>query len=127
LAIKLVVGQLASLPLDYILASLETAHPSTDSFYQYLYLVSWKLISAPAKHLLLSMAQLPASGGNWEDLRRVSGLSRNDLAAAIEELVTQSLLQATGLEEKIYCIHLLTHHFALGQASQMGEAGGTTP
>jgi hypothetical protein len=118
LAIKLVVGQLVSLPLDHILAALATAQPDTDPFYEYLYRVSWDLVSAPAQHLLCSLTQLPASGGTWEDLSAASGLTGNDLASAIEQLTIHSLLQATGFEEKIYSMHALTHHFALNKAAQ---------
>jgi hypothetical protein len=126
LAIKLVVGQLVSLPLDHILANLRTAQPDTDSFYQYLYRVSWDLISAPAQHVLLHITQLPASGGTWEDLSAASGLSGNALASAIEELTTHSLLQVTGFEDKTYTIHALTHHFVLSQAAQKTEAEETS-
>ena len=121
LAIKLVVGQLVSLPLSRILAALETAQPGTDPFYQYLYRLSWDLISAPAQRLLLRMVQLPTYSGTWEDLSAVSGLSGDDLASAIEELATHSLLQAVGFE-KTYSLHPLTHHFAVSQAAHKPEA-----
>jgi hypothetical protein len=118
LAIKLVVGQLVSLPLSRILAALKTAQPDTDAFYQHLYRFSWDLISGPAQELLRRMAELPAGGGTWEDLSAVSGLSGNDLASAIETLITHSLLQAVGFEEKTYSLHPLTYHFAISQAAQ---------
>jgi len=118
LAIKLVVGQLMSLPLSRILAALQTVQPDTDAFYQYLYRISWDLVSAPAQHLLLQMARLPASGGTWEDLSVISGLSGNDLDSAIETLAGHSLLQASGFEDKIYGLHPLTYHFAVSQAAQ---------
>jgi hypothetical protein len=117
LAIKLVVGQLVSLPLSRALAALQTVQPGTDSFYRYLYRVSWDLISAPAQHLLLRMARLPTSGGTWEDLSAISGLSGKDLASAIETLSGHSLLQASGFEEKTYTLHPLTYHFAVSQAA----------
>jgi hypothetical protein len=118
LAIRLVVGQLVSLPLDRVLTQLETAQPDTDSFYQYLYGISWDLVSGPAQHLLLEMVQLPANGGSWEDLAGLTGLSGNDLASALQELVTHSLVQVSGFEEKTYCLHPLTYHFAVSQAAQ---------
>jgi hypothetical protein len=118
LAIKLVVGQLVSLPLSRILVALQTAQPDTDAFYQYLYRVSWDLISAPAQHLLLRLAQLPAGCGTWEDLAAISNLPGDDLASAIEALTAHSLLQASGFEEKIYSLHPLTYHFAVRRASQ---------
>ena len=118
LAIKLVLGQLMSLPLSRILAALKTAQPGTDAFYQYLYRVSWDLLSAPAQHLLRRMAELPACGGTWEDLSAISGLSGDDLASAIETLTSHCLLQASGFEEKSYGLHPLTYHFAISQAAQ---------
>jgi hypothetical protein len=118
LAIKLVVGQLVSLPLSRILAALQTAQPGPDSFYQYLYRVSWDLVSTPAQHLLRRMAQLQAGGGTWDDLCVISGLSGDDLASAIESLTSHSLLQASGFEEKTYSLHPLTYHFAISQAAQ---------
>jgi len=123
LAIKLIVGHLVSLPLDHVLAALETAQPDTDSFYQYLYRVSWDLVSAPAQHLLRCMARLPAGEGTWEALSATSGLSGNDLASAIEALTTHSLLQASGFEEKTYSLHPLTYHFAASQAAQQTKVG----
>ena len=120
LAIKLVVGQLVSLPLSRILAALETAQPGAESFYQYLYRVSWELLSAPAKLLLMRMVKLPSSGGPWQDLSAVSGLSAEDLASAIEDLTTHSLLQAVGFE-KTYSLHPLTRHFAASQVAREAE------
>jgi hypothetical protein len=120
LAIKLVVGQLVSLPLSRILASLKTAQPGTESFYQYLYSVSWELISAPAQHLLRRMAELQAGGGTWEDLLAISGLLGDDLNSAIEELVSHSLVQAVGFE-KTYSLHPLTYHFAVSRAAHKSE------
>ncbi len=117
LALKLVVGQLVSLPLSRVLADLKTVQPGIDPFYQYLYRRSWDLLSAPARHLLLHMALLPASGGEWEDLSALTGLSDAELASAITELIACSLLQAGGLE-KTYTIHPLTHHFISNQAAQ---------
>lgn len=127
LAIKLIVGQLVSLPLDQVLAALETAQPDTDAFYQYFYRVSWDLLSAPAQYLLRCMAGLPEGEGTWEDLSVTSGLSGNDLAAAIETLTTRSLLQARGFEEKTYCLHPLTYHFAASQVAQMTETEERAP
>lgn len=117
LAIKLVVGQLVSLPLSRILTGLKATQPGSDAFYEYLYRVSWDLVSASAQHLLLYMAQLPAGGCTWEELSASSGLSRDELAAAIESLTTHSLVQASGFEEKIYNFHPLTYHFAISQTA----------
>ena len=118
LAIKLVVGQLVSLPLSQVLTALETAQPSTGLFYEYLYRASWDLLSVPARRLLTHAALLPGSSGTWEDLLAISALPGADLAVAIAELTARSLLQAGGLEEKTYTIHPLTRHFVMSQAAQ---------
>jgi hypothetical protein len=122
LAIRLVVGQLISLPLSHILSALESAQPGTDPFYQYLFGVSWALLSEPAQHLLTRIALLSASGGTWEELSAIGSLSSGELASAIAELTTHSLLQAVGLDEKIYTIHPLTHHFVASKAAQQTRA-----
>jgi hypothetical protein len=117
LAIRLVVGQLVTLPLSQILSALQTAQPETDEFYQYLYSISWQLVSAPGKRLLRCMVRLPAGQGTWDELSAASGLSGDELAGAIETLTTHSLLQVSGFEEKTYCLHPLTYHFASSQVT----------
>ncbi len=116
LALRLVVGHLASLPLDRILEALEAAQPGTQAFYQYLYAISWDLISTAAQELLLRIAELPAGGESWDHLSAASGLPDDDLMACIGELVTHSLLQAVGFETKRYSLHPLTRNFVLSQA-----------
>ncbi|MBN1247371.1 MAG: hypothetical protein JXC32_06915 [Anaerolineae bacterium] len=118
LAIKLVMGQLKSLPLSRILTDLKTVQPGTETFYRYLYRLSWDLISMPARHLLVQMVRLPASGGTWEDLAAIVDMPSSDLSAVIEALVDHSLVQVSGFEEKIYSLHPLTYHFASRLAAQ---------
>jgi hypothetical protein len=126
LAIKLVVGQLVSLPLDHVLAAVETAQAGMDPLYQYLYRVSWDVISEPSRQLLLRMARLLVSTGTWEDLAAASGLSRSELASAIEDLTAHSLLLASGFEVKTYSLHPLTYYFATSLATHENEAEETT-
>jgi hypothetical protein len=66
------------------------------------------------------MAELPAGEGTWQDLSAISGLTGDDLNAAIEELTTHSLVQAVGFE-KTYSLHPLTHHFAASRAAKESE------
>lgn len=128
LAIRLVVGQLVSLPLSRILAALEADQPGADPFYEYLYRVSWDLVSAPARHLLRRMAEVQVCEAIWEDLVAISGLDEDDLNSAIEELAAHSLIQAAGFE-KVYSLHPLTQRFALSQTAQsaMGATSGPVP
>jgi hypothetical protein len=118
MAIKLVVGQLASLPLGRVLNGLKNVQNGSGRLYEYLYGTAWALLSASAQHLLQQMALLPNDGGTWEQLSAMASLSDEQLASAIVELTMHSLVQVAGLEEKYYCLHPLTHHFVLRQAAR---------
>ena len=115
LALKLVVGLLASLPLDRVLARLQLREPRVDPLYQFLYRPSWELLTDSGKQLLRTMAMLPVTGGDWEELAAASGLDGAELEAAVQDLIVHSLLQASGLAERNYSIHRLTHQFVLSQ------------
>jgi tetratricopeptide (TPR) repeat protein len=110
-----VAGLLVSLPLDRVLARLQPAEQRTDPFYQFLYRPSWELLTGSAKHLLRTMAMLPVTGATWEDLAAASGLDISELEAAVQDLIARSLLQTSGLTERVYSVHRLTHQFVLGQ------------
>lgn len=122
LALKLVVGQAAHLPLRRVLDALRETWPARDSteseFYGYLYQQSWSMLSPTAQELLLTMPVLPLTGGTWEDLRELSGLGTSDLDQAIAQLVRLSLLNAAGWPEKVYSIHRLTHTFLMSEVMQ---------
>lgn len=120
LAIKLVVGQLAQWPLDQVLADLLTTGRGADQFYRYLYSYSWQRLSPPARELLLNMPHLATTGGDWADLRAISGLDDETLGRAAGELITCSLLNVGGGVEKTYSIHRLTHHFLLSKSKEGG-------
>jgi tetratricopeptide (TPR) repeat protein len=115
LALKLVVGLLASLPLDRVLARLQESGYHADPFYRFLYRPSWELLTDSGRHLLRTMALLPVIGGAWEELVAASGSDAADLEAAVQDLVAHSLLQASGLADRRYSIHRLTHQFVLSQ------------
>jgi hypothetical protein len=115
LALKLVVGQLAALPLDRVLSGLEAAQPRTDAFYDYLFGTSWNLLSPLACKLLRHLASLPVEGATWQDLSAGSGLPDEALVTAVAELASYSLLQSAGLVEKVYTLHPLTRHFVARQ------------
>ena|GEM_PF-912758 len=115
LAIKLVAGQLAHLPLPQVLADLEGAATggSADQFYRYIFDYSWQHLSPPAQQLLLNMPHLATTGGDWDDLQAVGGLDDETLRRAVGELTACSLLNAGGGADKVYTIHRLTYHFLL--------------
>ena len=117
LALKLVVGQLTSLPLREVVQRLKQAHKSRDraeyELYHYLYWQSWQLLSEPAREVMLTMPVLPQRGVDWETLLQASGLSRAQVRDALPELINLSLLNAGGWPDKLYSIHQLTHTFLM--------------
>jgi hypothetical protein len=117
LALKLVVGQLTSLPLSEVIQRLKQARKSSEraeyELYHYLYWQSWRLLSEPAREVMLTMPVLPQRGASWELLLQASGLSRPQLSDAVNELINHSLLNAGGWPDKFYSIHQLTHTFLM--------------
>lgn len=117
LALKLVVGQLTSLPLSEVIQRLKHARKSSEraeyELYHYLYWQSWRLLSEPAREVMLTMPVLPQRGTTWELLLQASGLSRPQLSDAVNELLNYSLLNAGGWPDKFYSIHQLTHTFLM--------------
>jgi hypothetical protein len=123
LAIKLVVGQARSLPLERALSRLRGARGKrAGELYRFIYQQSWGLLSDAARQVLLSMPALAASGGYWENLLAVSEMPEDDLERAVEELVEMSLLHVgrapspapgRAAEEKQYTIHQLTYTFIM--------------
>ncbi len=116
LAIKLVVGQARSLPLDRVLARLrEAAGRQYEDLYRFIYWRSWEMLSEDARRVLLAMPALAPSGAYWENLQAATGLPDQRLDAAIERLVEMSLLQVGGGSETRYTIHQLTYTFILSE------------
>jgi hypothetical protein len=115
LAIKLVIGQLAFLPLEQVLTDLAAVRPGTHDFYRFLFRYSWERLSGPAQHLLVHMPLLDARGATWDDLAVVSGVALNgDFRDALGELVNMSLLNAGYAQDRLlYSIHRLTEYFIL--------------
>jgi hypothetical protein len=112
LAIKLVVGQTRSLPLDSALHRLRGARDRrSEDLYWFIYRQSWKLLSSAARQVLLTLPSTSDSGGRWEDLLATSGLPENKLERAVQELASMSLLNVGGVEKKRYAIHQLTYTF----------------
>jgi hypothetical protein len=112
LAIKLVVGQARSLPLDRALHRLRGARGwRSEDLYRFIYRQSWALLSPAARGVLLALPSLPGSGGRWEDLLVAAGLSEDNLEQALQELAGMSLLNVGGVEKKWYTIHQLTYTF----------------
>jgi hypothetical protein len=125
LAIKLVVGQARSLPLNRALHRLREARGRrSEELYRFIYQRSWELLSPAARRVLVALASLPASGGCWEDLLAVAGLPEERLDRAVQELAGMSLLNVGGAERKWYDIHQLTRTFLTSGVLQRWTLGG---
>jgi hypothetical protein len=122
LAIKLVIGQLASLPLAQVLADLTAARPDVYDFYQFIFCYSWQNLSEPAQDLLLYMPMFDARGVMWEDLAAVNGGDENGACRrALTELVNASLVNAGYAAGRlIYSLHRLTEYFILSDLVKRG-------
>lgn len=112
-AIKLIVSLTHSLSLSNILSNfpLGRSQPIEKMFHD-IYWKAWNALSAPARTLLEAMPLVAMSGAQYEQLQVVSELSEADLSAAIEELVSRSLLEVRGTPfDRRYGIHRLTETF----------------
>jgi len=113
LAIKLVVGLTAVLPLPQILQELTTAHTAqVEGMYRHIYWQTWRILSENAKILLEMMPMAAGVGVQPAQMEAMSELTAEQLWPAIAELVNRSLLEPRGtVWERRYGIHRLTESF----------------
>lgn len=116
LALKLVAGQTAFLPLSQVLDNLKAARGKNISeLYTYIYWQGWEMLTDPARQTLLIMPL--AQEGDLKHLLVLSRLEPNELHDALQQLATLSLVQVEGdLENRRYSIHRLTETFLLNEA-----------
>ncbi|MEM7112003.1 MAG: NB-ARC domain-containing protein [Chloroflexota bacterium] len=113
LALKLVAGLAAVLPLPAILADFITVETnSTADLYRYIYRRAYHALTPEGSRLLRIMPLAAGDGMPLEQMAAISQLSKTDLWAAIRELVRHSLLEPSGSTwERTYRIHRLTQSF----------------
>lgn len=113
LALKLVVGQAAFLPLAQILSNLQQAlGKRVDALYTYIYWQAWQLLSPDERQLLLTLPLAP--NGTFSQVRLSSGLDEDTLQGALARLIELSLVQVGGdLAEPRYSLHRLTETFLM--------------
>jgi hypothetical protein len=116
LALKLVVGQLASLPLSTVINRLQQAQgKSIEELYTFIYWDVWQLLEPAAQQALLVMPLVEE--GALEQLLVLSRLDSDQLNRALEQLINLSLVQVGGdLDNRRYSIHRLTETFLLNEA-----------
>lgn len=113
LAIKLIVGLAAVLPLSHILADLKAAHlTEIEQMYRHIYWQAWHNLSANAQALLEMMPLASEIGLKPEQMQVMWNIEQPTLWAAITELVNRSLLEVRGTTwERRYGLHRLTESF----------------
>lgn len=113
LAIKLVVGLTAVIPLPQILQELTTAHTAqVEGMYRHIYWQTWRILTENAKILLEMMPMAAGVGVQPAQMQAMSDLTEDQLWPAIAELVNRSLLEPRGtVWERRYGIHRLTESF----------------
>jgi hypothetical protein len=113
MALKLVIGQAASLPLHRVLENLVPAVKGTPAgiVLQQIYRHSWKLLLPGARQVLFAMERFSPSGTTYEDLQRATELGSKELDSALQQLVTHSLAVYDPAPIDKYRIHRLTYIF----------------
>ncbi|MCB0213076.1 MAG: hypothetical protein KDJ52_27280 [Anaerolineae bacterium] len=116
LALKLVAGQTAFLPLSQVLDNLKEARgKNITELYTYIYWQDWDMLADTAQQTLLVMPL--AQEGDLRQLLALSQLEPHELHDALQQLATLSLVQVEGdLEHRRYSIHRLTETFLLNEA-----------
>jgi hypothetical protein len=113
MALKLVIGQSASLPLHRVLENLVPAAKGTPAgiILQQIYRHSWKLLLPGARQVLFAMERFSPNGTTYEDLQRATDLGSKELDSALQQLVTHSLAVYDPAPIDKYRIHRLTYIF----------------
>jgi len=116
LALKLVVGQTAFLPLSQVLDNLKEARgKSITDLYSHIYWQAWQMLDVASQQTLLVMPLVQE--GTLNQLISLSRLEPAQLQTALQQLITLSLVQVEGdLEQRRYSIHRLTETFLLNEA-----------
>ena len=122
LALRLLVGQMHTYPLDVVLRSMQEAHGArTLELYDYIFQRSWAALDEVAQRLLVAMAMTPGNGATFTTLQAMSDLSPGVAMDAISALQSANLLdhQPVSASESVYSIHSLTRTFLLGRAGRL--------
>lgn len=113
LALKLLAAQLGDLPLEHILEGLKVARrQGPERIYEFIYHRTWRLLSDPARHLLLTMLLVSPEGEDVPWMKLMSNLPTTDFDQALMQLRRYSLLETVGsLALPRYRLHRLTTTF----------------
>jgi hypothetical protein len=114
LALRLVVGQCDSHPLQQVLADLQQVQGRVaDHLYTYIYRRAWDLLDGPARRVLVAMLIVPPHGGDLALICSLSGMAAADVGESLTQLVRRNLVNyhSANLQSGVYSIHSLTRTF----------------
>jgi len=117
LALKLLVGQMGVFSPRQVAEDLRQAQGKpVKELYRFIYWQSWHLLTEEAQRVLSVMPLVAETGGGLEHISTISELDGGRLAAALQHLVTLSLVNVRGaVETRRYSIHRLTETFLLNE------------
>ena len=113
LALKLVAGLAAVLPLSQILNSLASSRPGpVENMYRHIYWQAWRSLGRDGQQLLQAMPLAAETGALPEQMMAMSTLDEEKFWPAVTELFSRSLLEVRGdVRERRYTVHRLTETF----------------
>lgn len=113
LALRLIVGQTHVHSLDLILKNfVEVRDKSVEELYTYIYRQAWDSLDEVTRRLFLALPLTPPTGGAFEHLQIISGLTAAQVTDALKLLVKRNLVDVRGdFKKKRYTIHNLTRSF----------------
>ena len=124
-ALKLVIGLLERLPLKRVLEALRVGQgEKVAGMYERIYKKAWEILSEEARAILLMMPAVSTkSGAPAEMLQMMSGLDDQQFWAALNELISRSLMEVRhqSMDEVFYGVHALTETFVRTSIVQLRE------
>lgn len=113
LALKLVVGQVALLPLDRVLGNLRRASgAAAEALYHYIYLGSWEQLNEAEREVLTTLVLFSQEGADLDTIGQRCEIQGPPLEQALARLVRLSLVNVSGdLFHRRYSVHRLTETF----------------
>lgn len=120
LALLLVVGQMHLRSLDTVLVDLQHARSMpVESLYTFIYRQAWESLDEASRRVLLAMPLTNIRGESKEYIQSVCQLAPEEVASALQRLITLNLVRTTGeLLHKRYFIHSLTRTFLQEQVAR---------
>jgi tetratricopeptide (TPR) repeat protein len=123
LAGRLVISQLAALPLARILDGLgQISLGEGVGLFDCVFMPAWDSLDQPARETALTFLLLPPDGAFWADVQEKTGFAAEIVDRSLGSLVACSLVETSGLGPK-YRMLALTRLFIEAQARE-GVLGG---